>query len=430
MSRRTRMASYVCGVGMTRFSRPFTRKWDYPDIGAEAARKALADARIDYSQVEAVVASYSFGDTTSGQKAVYKLGLTGVPIFNVNNACSSGSSALFMARMLVQSGYKCVLAVGFEKSEQGLSARYTENVSPYGLHTDHLVKLGASPELVSPNMNSFTSDVFKMFAYAAREYETKTPDMTSGNILAKIALKNRQHGVNNPYACMTKPTTLDDIATPKRTICHPITLGMCTLTADGGAAAVVCSEEFVRENGLRDKAIEVIAQNLVTDLPSSFGEYFRDVCGYSMAKTAAARCFRDSGMDMRDVDVVEVHDCFSCNELFMYEALQLAEEGKGCDLFNSGKWIFNRDGGQVYQMGGRWVVNPSGGLISKGHPIGATGLAQCAELVWQLRGEAGKRQVDGAKVGLQHNFGIGGAAVVTMYKKPEWDTAVLPKAKL
>ncbi|XP_076440102.1 sterol carrier protein 2-like [Babylonia areolata] len=408
--------AFVVGVGMTKFERPKSKDWDYPDMAREAGEAALKDAGIPYSDVKAAVASYCYGEPTSGQRAVYELGLTGVPVFNVNNNCSSGSTALMMARRLVQSGIEdCVLAIGFEKMEGGLSERYTDRVSPVGRHMDHMVAIGADPGLIQPKMNRMTSDVIKLFAYAAREYMDLHPEVTVEE-LAKIAQKNRKQGENNPRASFQKAPDIQSITT-KAMLCHPITFGMTAATADGSAAAIVCSENYVKQNGLENKAVEILAQHMVTDLPTSFGNSFQDLCGYSMAKLAAQRCYSDTGLTPADVQVFEVHDCFSCNELFMYEALQCAPEGRGLQMMKQSSWKPNKAGGQLLYLNNKWVFNPSGGLESKGHPIGATGLGQCAELVWQLRGEAGRRQVEGATVAMQHNFGIGGAAVVTMYRR-------------
>ncbi|XP_013396643.1 non-specific lipid-transfer protein isoform X2 [Lingula anatina] len=406
--------TFVIGVGMTKFERPMSKQWDYPDMGREAGSTALADAGISYNSVQTVVASYCYGEPTCGQRAVYELGLTGIPVYNVNNNCSSGSSALLLARQLVLSGMDCTMALGFEKMERGLSQKYEDKISPVKRHMDHMVSLGADPGLIRPDLNAMTSDVVKLFAYAAQEYMKKYPALTF-NDLARVALKNRVHGSQNERASLQRPTNLQNIKS--RMLCYPIALGMSAPTGDGGAAAIVCSEKFVKEHNLQDKAVEILAQNMVTDLPSSFGKSYMDLSGFAMAQRAADMCYRDSGLTAKDIDVLEVHDCFSCNELFMYEALRLVPEGKALELFNTGKWVPTTEGGQVYKMGDRWVVNASGGLESKGHPIGATGLGQCAELVWQLRGEAGKRQVAGAKTALQHNYGIGGAAVVTMYQK-------------
>ncbi|CAL1548703.1 unnamed protein product [Lymnaea stagnalis] len=406
--------AYIIGVGVTKFVKPLSKEWDYPDMAREAGQLALADSRRDYKDIKAVIASYCYGDPTSGQRAVYELGLTGVPVFNVNNNCSSGSSALMLARRLVMSGIEdCVMALGFEKMEGGLSEKYTDRVSPVSRHMDHMVSLGADKGLINPSMNNMTSDVIKLFAYAAREYIEKYPNGTK-EALVQIAYKNRKQGINNPRASFQNLLSMETIAT-KAMLCPPITFGMTAATADGSAAAIVCSEDYVIKNNLQDKAVEILAQNMVTDLPSSFGQSYMDLSGYSMAKLAAEKCLAETRLTPNDVDVLEVHDCFSCNELFMYEALGLCPVGEGVSLVTESEWRKNKEGGELLYLGKKWVVNPSGGLESKGHPIGATGLAQCAELIWQLRGEAGKRQVEGAKIAMQHNFGIGGAAVVTMY---------------
>src|SRR6266511_62039 len=191
---------------------------------------------------------------------------------------------------------------------------------------------------------------------------------------------------------------------------EPLTKLQCCPTSDGSGAAVLASEDFVKKHNLQDKAIEILAQTMVTDTGDTFDSKSSiKLIGSEMTRLAANRVYEHTGLGPEDVDVVELHDCFSANELITYEALGLAEEGEGHRLVDD----------QDTTYGGRWVVNPSGGLISKGHPLGATGLAQCTELTWQLRGDADKRQVDGAKVALQHNIGLGGAAVVTVYKPAE-----------
>ncbi|XP_057316141.1 sterol carrier protein 2-like isoform X1 [Hydractinia symbiolongicarpus] len=406
--------AFVVGVGLTKFSKPNSRKWDYPDIGREAAENALKDAGVNYNQVDAVVVSHVYGESTSGQKAVYELGLTGIPVFNTNNNCSSASCALMLSRLLILSGeYNCVLALGFEKMDRGLTTKWDDRINPSQKHFDRLGAFNVPPESVTPALSNFTSDVLKIYAYGAREHSSKYG--TTKEQYAKIAYKNHYHSQHNPNASLQKVIPMADIM--KKEICSPITLFMCSMTADGGAAAVVCNEKFLLEHSLQNKAVEILAQQMKTDLPSSFDSNLQNVGGYDMAKQAAEYCYRRSGYTAKDVDVLEVHDCFSCNELFMYEALGLCAEGQGGKLVDEGQWITNKAGGHLFQVGNRWVVNPDGGLESKGHPIGATGLAQCAEIVYQLRGEAGKRQVEGARIGLQHNFGIGGAAVVTMYKK-------------
>ncbi|XP_059945802.1 sterol carrier protein 2 isoform X3 [Mesoplodon densirostris] len=361
---------FVVGVGMTKFTKPgVENSRDYPDLAKEAGQKALADAQIPYSAVEQACIGYVYGDSTCGQRAIYhSLGLTGIPIINVNNNCSTGSTALFMARQLIQGGLAdCVLALGFEKMEKGsLGLTFANRTNPIDKHLEVLInKYGLSAHPVAS----------QMFGFAGKEHMEKYG--TKLEHFAKIGWKNHKHSVNNPP------------------------------TSDGAAAAILASEAFVQKHGLKSKAVEILAQEMVTDMPSSFEEKsIIKMVGFDMSKEAARKCYEKSGLRPSDIDVIELHDCFSTNELLTYEALGLCPEGQGGKLVDRGDNTY----------GGKWVINPSGGLISKGHPLGATGLAQCAELCWQLRGEAGKRQVPGAKIALQHNLGLGGAVVVTLYK--------------
>jgi sterol carrier protein 2 len=226
---------------------------------------------------------------------------------------------------------------------------------------------------------------------------------------AWIGWKNHKHSVNNPYAQFQQEFTLEEVRDAQRYL-GPLTKLQCSPTSDGSGAAIVASERFVDAHGLWDQAIEIRGQALVTDMTSTFeARSCRNLVGYDMGRTAARQAYEEAGVGPEDVDVVELHDCFSSMELLTYEALGLAAEGEGHKLVEAQATTYGGDGP---------VVNPSGGLISKGHPLGATGLAQCSELTWQLRGTAGKRQVRGAKIGLQHNVGLGGAAVVTIYAPP------------
>ncbi|XP_068395995.1 sterol carrier protein 2 [Eschrichtius robustus] len=390
---------FVVGVGMTKFTKPGVENArDYPDLAKEAGQKALADAQIPYSAVEQACIGYVYGDSTCGQRAIYhSLGLTGIPIINVNNNCSTGSTALFMARQLIQGGLAdCVLALGFEKMEKGpLGLTFSNRTNPIDKHLEVLInKYGLSSHPVAS----------QMFGFAGKEHMEKYG--TKLEHFAKIGWKNHKHSVNNPYSQFQKEYSLDEVmASPK--IFDFLTILQCCPTSDGAAAAILASEAFVQKHGLKSKAVEILAQEMVTDMPSSFEEKsIIKMVGFDMSKEAARKCYEKSGLRPSDVDVIELHDCFSTNELLTYEALGLCPEGQGGKLVDRGDNTY----------GGKWVINPSGGLISKGHPLGATGLAQCAELCWQLRGEAGKRQVPGAKVALQHNLGLGGAVVVTLYK--------------
>src|SRR6478672_3719097 len=394
MSERT----YVIGVGMTKFDKPGTKEGDYPDWAKEAGEKALADAGIAYDLVEEAYVGYCYGESTAGQRAVYGLGLTGIPVINVNNNCSTGSSALYMARRAVRGGLaQCALALGFEKMEMGsLGVKWTDRTNPMDKHVEAMFAV-REPEASPPAP--------QMFGNAGREHMERygsTPDH-----YAWIGWKNHKHSVNNPYAQFQDEYSLEDIKAAKM-IHDPLTKLQCSPTSDGSACAIVASEAYVDKHGLWDQAIEIAGQSMVTDLSSTFDENAdcMTIVGADMSRTAADAAYEEAGVAASEVDVCELHDCFSANELITYEALGFAAEGEAHKLVEE----------EATTFGGKVVVNPSGGLISKGHPLGATGLAQCSELTWQLRGEADKRQVDGAKVALQHNIGLGGAAVVTVYK--------------
>ena len=389
---------YVVGVGMTKFEKPGSKQWDYPDMAKEAGEMALADAGIPYEAVEQAVVGYCYGESTAGERAVYTLGLTGIPIYNVNNNCSTGSTALFMAKQFIEGGLAdCVLALGFEKMEKGsLGAKWTDRVNPMDKHFTLMMQLRkfvAAPP--AP----------QIFGNAGREHMEKYG--TTAEQFAKIGWKSHKHSVNNPYSQFQNEYTLEQImAAPM--VYEPLTKLQCCPTSDGAGAAILASEEFVKKHGLEKQAVEIAGQAMVTDLKSTFDEKSCiKLIGSDMTKKAAEKVYQQSGLGPENLDVVELHDCFSTNEMITYEALGLCPVGKGGEFVDSGANTY----------GGKVVVNPSGGLISKGHPLGATGLAQCAELNWQLRGKAEKRQVPGAKVALQHNLGLGGAAVVTLYRK-------------
>jgi sterol carrier protein 2 len=391
---------FVVGVGMTKFEKPGSREWDYPDMAEEAGKKALADAGISYDKVEQAAVGYCYGDSTAGQRAVYTLGLTGIPIYNVNNNCATGSTALFMAKQFVEASIAdCALALGFEKMEKGsLGIKYTDRVNPMDKHAQAMIEKRGFEK--APPAAQF-------FGNAGREHMEKygtTPDH-----FAKIGWKNHKHSVNNPYSQFQDEYSLEDIKNAPM-VFDPLTKLQCCPTSDGAGAAILCSEDFVKQHGLQDKAVEILGMAMTTDTESSFSDSSIKLVGSDMTKDAAHKVYEQSGYGPEDVDVVELHDCFAANELITYEALGLCPEGKAGEFIDSGAQTY---GGQV-------VVNPSGGLISKGHPLGATGLAQCAELNWQVRGEADKRQVEGAKLALQHNLGLGGAAVVSLYKKGEF----------
>jgi sterol carrier protein 2 len=389
---------YVVGVGMTKFEKPGSKEWDYPDMAREAGTRALEDAGIPYAEVEQACVGYCYGDSTCGERAVYTLGMTGIPIYNVNNNCATGSTALYMAKQFVEGGLAdCVLALGFEKMEKGsLGIKFTDRTNPMDRHAKLMIETrGFAKAPAAP----------QFFGNAGREHMERYG--TKPLHFAKIGWKNHKHSVNNPYSQFQDEYTLEQIQSAPM-VYEPLTKLQCCPTSDGAGAAILASEDFVKKHGLQGKAIEIAGMAMTTDLPSSFEEKSSiKLVGFDMSRMAAQRVYEQSGVGPEQLDVVELHDCFSCNELITYEALGLCPEGKAGEFVDSGA--------QTY--GGKVVVNPSGGLISKGHPLGATGLAQCAELTWQLRGQAGKRQVEGAKYALQHNLGLGGAAVVSLYRK-------------
>ncbi|WP_326690663.1 MULTISPECIES: lipid-transfer protein [unclassified Streptomyces] len=400
--------AFIVGVGMTKFEKPEAREWQYWDMAGEAGRAALADAGIPYDLVEQAPVGYCYQASTAAQRAVYELGLTGIPVYNVNNNCATGSTALMMARQFVASGLNdCVLALGFEKMKKGALGAGSGGARGGAAEDDFATSPVARHYGVMAARHGFemTPPTAQIFGNAAREHMERYG--TTAAQLAAVGEKNHRHSAANPRAQFQDVYTREEILAA-RTIHDPLTKLQCSPTSDGSAAAVVASERFVREHGLAERAVEIAAQTMTTDTAESFASgSCIDVVGRPMSRAAATRVYEDSGLGIEDVDVIELHDCFSINELLTYEALGMCPEGKSGPLVESG----------VTTYGGDWVVNPSGGLISKGHPLGATGIAQCAELVWQLRGEAGPRQVDAARVGLAHNIGLGGAAVVTLLRR-------------
>ncbi len=366
---------FVVGVGMTKFEKPGSKQWDYPDMGREAGEKALKDAGIPFDAVEQAAVGYCYGDSTCGERAFYELGLSGIPVYNVNNNCSTGSTALFMAKQLVEGGLaECTMAMGFEKMEKGsLGVKYTDRTTPMDKHFKLMVEQrGFAKAPGAP----------QMFGNAGIEHMERYG--TKPEHFAKIGWKNHKHSVNNPYSQFQDEYTLEQImASPQ--VFGPLTKLQCCPTSDGGGAAVLASEDFVRKHKLEAKAVEILGMAMATDMPSTFDEKSMiKLVGFDLTVKAARKVYVQSGLGLCPV-------------------------GKGAEFVDSGANTY----------GGKVVVYPSGGLISKGHPLGATGLAQCAELNWQLRGQADKRQVGGAKVALQHNLGLGGAAVVAMYRKAQ-----------
>jgi acetyl-CoA acetyltransferase len=380
---------------MTKFAKPGQSE-DYHVMASKAARVALEDAKIPYEAVEQVYAGYVYGDSTCGQRAVYEVGLSGVPVFNVNNNCSTGSTALMLARQAVAGGtVECALALGFEKMEKGaLGSKWDDRESPVSKHAKVMFEQQGFAK---------APPTAQMFGGAGREYRWKFG--TKRETFGKISEKARKHASNNPYALFNQVLSLDEVMASEE-VFDPLTRYQCCPPTCGAAAAIVCSDDFAKKHG-HSNPVWIAAQAMTTDYASSFEKSLIKMVGYDLSVQAGKKVYEEAGLGPQDVQVCELHDCFTANELITYEALGLCKEGE------AEKFIW--DGQNTY--GGKVVTNPSGGLLSKGHPLGATGLAQCTELVWQLRGMSEKRQVAGAKVALQHNLGLGGACVVTMYRK-------------
>lgn len=396
---------YVLGVGMTKFIKP-RGKVDYTELGFEAGVKAMLDAQISYDDVEQGVACYCYGDSTCGQRVFYQFGMTKVPIYNVNNNCATGSTGLAMGRTFVASGAAdCVLVVGFEKMMAGsLQSFFNDRENPLGTTVSMMAETrGFEPAPGAP----------QMFGNGGREYKEKFG--ATNEDFAEIARINHAHSPNNPYSQFQKVYTKEEIlASP--TIFDPLTKLQCCPTSDGGAAVVLVSQEFLDARPhLKDQAVLIAGQCLATDAPSLFSKSSIDLLGSEMTRHATNVAMKQAGVTPQDIQVVELHDCFSANEMLVLDSLGLCEHGKAHEMVRKGDITY----------GGKYLVNPSGGLISKGHPLGATGLAQAAELVWHLRGWANNREFPNTKYALQHNLGLGGAVVVSVFARA--DGKVAPK---
>lgn len=387
----------VAGVGMIPFSKPGASD-PYYVMGARAAQAALVDSGMTYEDIQQAYVGYVYGDSTAGQLSLYHVGLTGIPIINVNNNCSTGSTALFLARQAIASGVVDVaIALGFEEMRPGaLGNTYKDRASATLKHEQATAEIqGWDPD---------GGMAIQLFGGAAVEYQARYG--TKPETFARIAEKARAHAANNPLALFREPVTVEQVLQSKP-IFGPLTRLQCCPPTCGAAAAILVSPDFARRRAL-DRGVAIVGQEMETDGPASFeSKSMINVIGAQMTRNAADRLYEKAGIGPDDIDVAELHDCFTINEMVSYEALSFAPEGE------AERFIW--DGDNSY--GGKIVTNPSGGLLSKGHPLGATGLAQCYELTRQLRGTAEARQVDGARLALQHNLGLGGACVVTLYER-------------
>ncbi len=369
---------YVLGVGMIKFGR-------YPDkdisqLGGEAALGALTDAGMSIKDIEMFVCGNLFqANAMNGQKILQQIGQTGIPVFNVSNACATGSTAFREAYVGVASGmYDVTMAVGVE--QMGKMGLLGGGARSGGESVEGVLGSGLMPAV---------------FGQAGVEHMRKYG--TTAEQFAKISVKNHKHSVHNPLSQYQVEVSLDDVM-KARMVAYPNTLYMCCPTGDGAAATILVSEEKMKQ--FTNKPIKVAASVLTSDPYTDRDLTMPDV--NTLTQNAAKQAYEKSGLGPQDLDLVELHDCFATAELLHYENLGLCGEGEAGQLIDQGETA----------LGGKIPVNVSGGLLSKGHPLGATGVANIYELVNQLRGNGGARQVEGAKAGLAHVIGLGSACTV------------------
>jgi len=409
---------FVVGIGMSKFIKPKktvdAKGPRYEDLVETAVTNALYDAQLQAKDIDHAACGRLSETGGTAQRSLHRLGFHSIPLFNVSNACASGSNALYFCRQLIISRQaECALAVGVEEMAPGaLSLPANRSLD------DHIEAMGEKVDIAGPPMPP------QMFAAAAREHMALFG--STARQFAMVGEKKHRHSQHNPYSQFRDVYSVEQVQ-QSAVVSQPITKLQCSPTSDGAAAAVICSEDFVKKHGFEGQAVEILGQCMTTHGPEALkrDSTARDVVGFEMAKRCANGVYKEAGVTADNVDVVELHDCFSANEIFTYEAMQLCKEGEGGKFVESGAPALGGEGP---------ICNPSGGLISKGHPIGATGVAQCCELNWQLRGECGPRQVKGRggrtklpKVALQHNLGLPGQIVCTLYSRPEEWLQYTPK---
>lgn len=376
--------AYVVGVDMIKFGR-FPDK-TVPEIGAESALLALDDCGLKIQDMQALYCG-NLGQASGmvGQRILQQIGQTGIPVVNVANACATGATAFREAWAAVKAGlYDCVLAVGVEQMGKGLLGG-TGGGS--GIPKEGLLGSGTMPAV---------------FAEAGMEHARKYG--TTFEQFAKVSVKNHLHSTLNPKAMYQIETPLDQVMNAEM-IAYPNTKLMCSVNVDGSAAAVICSEKKAKELGLMKRAIKVRASVLTSDPWQERDLVMPDV--NSCTRLAAKQAYEMAGVGAEDIDLVELHDCFATAEILHYENLGLCGEGEAGRMIDEGETA----------LGGRVPVNVSGGLLSKGHPLGATGIANIYEVATHLRGEAGKRQVEGARIGMTHVIGLGSACGIHILEK-------------
>ena len=369
---------YVLGVGMIKFGR-YPDK-DIPQLGGEAALLALKDAGMSIKDIEMLVCGNLFqANAMNGQRILQQIGQTGIPVINVSNACATGSTAVREAYIGVASGmYDVTLAVGVE--QMGKMGLLGGGARSGGESVEGVLGSGLMPAV---------------FGQAGVEHMRKYG--TTAEQFAKISVKNHKHSVHNPLSQYQVEVKLADVLNA-RMVAYPNTLYMCCPTGDGAAAAILVSADKMKQ--YTNKPVKVAASVLTSDPYTERDLTMPDV--NTLTRNAAKQAYEKAGISPKDLDLVELHDCFATAELLHYDNLGLCGEGEGGRMIDEGRTA----------LGGDIPVNVSGGLLSKGHPLGATGVANIYELVTQLRGRAGARQVEGAKVGLAHVIGLGSACTI------------------
>jgi acetyl-CoA acyltransferase len=374
---------YIVGIDMTRFGR-------YPDrtvvqLAAEAALLALDDCGLSIRDIQALY-SGNIGETMTGQRTLQLIGQTGIPVVNCTNACATGATAFREAWIAIKAGlYDTVLSVGVEKMAPGMIVKKKVGNEP--LPAEGLIGSETMPAVFSA-----------VGLEHARKYGTTLEQF------AKVSVKNHHHSTFNPKSMYQKETPLEEVLNAEM-IAYPNTKLMCSVNVDGAAAAVLMSERRARANGLMARAVRVRASALASDAWSLRNQAMQDV--NTVSRQAAQSAYDMAGLGPQDLDLVELHDCFATAEIVHYENLGLCADGEGGHLIDSGDTA----------LGGRIPVNVSGGLLSKGHPLGATGIANLYEVATHLRGTAGARQVQGARIGLTHVVGLGSACSVHILEK-------------
>jgi acetyl-CoA acetyltransferase len=376
---------YVVGTDMIKFGRFPDR--DVPDLGAEAALLALDDAGLTIHDMQALYCG-NLGQASGmvGQRILRLIGQTGIPVVNCANACATGATALREGYSAIKAGlYDVVLCVGVEQMGKGLLGGAGGG---QGIPTEGLLGSGTMPSV---------------FAHVGMEHSRKYG--TTFEQFAKVSVKNHHHSTLNPKAMYQVETPLQEVMGAEM-ISYPNTKLMCSVNVDGSAAAVLASEAAAKKLGLMARAVRIRASVMTSDPYTPRNAVMPDF--NAVTRMAAKAAYEQAGVGPDDVDLIELHDCFATAELVHYENLGICKDGEAGRLIDEGETA----------LGGRIPVNVSGGLLSKGHPLGATGIANVYEITTHLRGEAGARQVEGAKIGLTHVVGMGSACAIHVLEKP------------